>query len=260
MSFKPAGPLALALLLLSNRANADQADRLAAPNPPESPFLFMLDPSLPAPGQTTITVGVGNVTRSAEVRPIGAGPIVPTIGTEIGLLPRLSLLAETAFEPSPADPGSPVSVAVGLHVLVTDPTSRAFRIALQLGYGRDLLGASTTRLAATFAWRREILEIAAALVATHTFRDAADALDLGATLAANLRLPAGFRVGVELVTADLEELTDPGDEGGAAAFAGPTVGWQRGQRFELVAGPAFGVGPGTQGTIALARVAATVRF
>lgn len=147
-----------------------------------------------------------------------------------------------------------------LHVLLTDPASRAFRVALQLGYGRDFFNASTTQLAATVAWRHEILEIAAALVATHTFRDAADALDVGATLAANVRLPAGFRVGVELVTADLEELTDPGDEGGAAAFAGPTVGWRRGQGFEVVAGPAFGVGPGTQGAIALARVAATVRF
>jgi hypothetical protein len=71
-----------------------------------------------------------------------------------------------------------------------------------------------------------------------------------ATLGATYALPYGFRVGVEGVAADLEELFQAGAENGTSAFAGPTAGWEWG-RVQLVAGPAWGVTPANPTTDSL---------
>ena len=219
-------------------------------NPFASPFLYMRDPSIPAPGQVAVTLGVGNVTRSGEERPAGAGPIVPTLGAEIGIVGRLSLFTDVGLESAPGVEASPLTADAGLHLIVSDPDARDLRLAVEASIGREL-GASVTRVAATVAWRRDLVLVAASLVLSHSFQPGADALDLGGTFAATLALPHGFRVGGELVVSDLEELVDPEDEGGASAFAGPTLGWARGTAFEIVGGPAFGLGPGTAGLLAL---------
>jgi hypothetical protein len=93
---------------------------------------------------------------------------------------------------------------------------------------------------------------------SHTFQSDADAVDVFATAGASVRLPVGFRVGVEGVFSDLEELANPEAEGGASAFAGPTVGWEWNHRFQIVAGPAYGAGPNYTGL--LGRVAASAQF
>ena len=75
-------------------------------------------------------------------------------------------------------------------------------------------------------------------MASHTFQAGSDAADLQATLGANYALPLGFRIGVEGVVDDLEELTNPGAEGGTSGFVGPTAGWEW-DRLQLVAGLGF---------------------
>ena len=234
----------------------------ASPNPPERPFLFTVDPSLPVAGDVLLTAGMGNVTRTGEERPIGAGQLVPTLGAELGLFSRLAIFAEAgvAFASPQASLPSPGTVQAGAHVLFTDPASRSLRVAAQASYGRDFTGASSLRLNATLAWNYELLRVAASVTAAHTFQPEADPVDFGATLGACLRLPAGFRAGAEFVATDAEEVIHPRAEGGAAAFAGPTVGWEWADRFQIVAGPAIGVGPGTRNAAVFGRAAATLRF
>jgi hypothetical protein len=62
------------------------------------------------------------------------------------------------------------------------------------------------------------------------------------------------------VATDLEEMAEPGAEGGPGAFAGPTIGWEWTHFLQLVAGPAFGVGPWSHNASFLGRAAATIHF
>ncbi|HTO42503.1 MAG TPA: hypothetical protein VML56_00340, partial [Burkholderiales bacterium] len=147
----------------------------------------------------------------------------------------------------------------GIHVLLTDPTSRTWRFSLRPSYSYDFNGASTINLTATGAWNRQRFRVAASVTGSHTFRTDADELDVQATLGATYSLPLGFRVGLEGVVADLEESASPGAEGGLSAFAGPTMGWEW-SRFQIVAGPAFGIAPGSTRDSFLFRAAACFRL
>jgi hypothetical protein len=237
-------------------------DEASTPAPAQRPFLFEVDPSLPGRGEVLLSAGLGNVTRSGEQRPIGAGQLVPTLGAEVGLFSHASVYAEggAAFAQEGATLGSPVSLQVGAHVLLTDPASRHFKLALQAAYGRDFSAASSVSLGVTGAYEWSRLRAAATFTASRTLSSDADKIDLGGALGLTVGLPAGFRVGAEAVATDLEEVADPGAEGGPAAFAGPTVGWEWNHFLQLVAGPAFGVGPGTRNASFLGRAAATIRF
>ncbi len=238
----------------SSEASAELSGSEAVPAP-ERPFLFMTDPSLPAPGHVLFSGGLGTATRGGETRLLGQGPLVPTAGAEVGLLPRLSLYAQGDLALA-SQLASPVGAEVGAHVLLTDPADRAFRLALQAGLGRDLSSATLAAADLTFAWERGPLELAASLAASRDFQAGADPVDLSAAAGGSVRLPAGFRVGAEAVAEDLEESAAPMAEGGVTAFAGPTVGWSLGQRFEIVGGPAVGL----TSRLLLGRAAASLAF
>ncbi|HUB09276.1 MAG TPA: hypothetical protein VMB50_19890 [Myxococcales bacterium] len=260
-----AAPVSLAEDAPIPQAAADVAGSAAqnAPNPPEREYLFTVDPSLPAAGHVVVTAGLGNVTRTGEERPVGAGQLVPTLGAEVGLWSRLALYVEggAAFEQvgNPGGLASPVVFEGGAHILLTDPASRVWRVSLRPSYTYDFDGSSTLNLTATGAWNYKAVRVAASVMGSHTFQGDADALDVQATLGATYALPLGFRVGVEGVAADLEEIADAGAEGGTSAFAGPTLGWEWG-RFQIVAGPAFGVTPGAIYDPLLFRAAAALRL
>jgi len=207
------------------------------------PFLFLVDPSLPAPGHFIASAGLGSVTRTGEVRPDGAGALLPTISLEAGVLAWLSLYAEGefAFDSASGAPQNNAGFEAGAHVLLTNPSSRAVRVALQAGIGRDLSSATRVLLNATASWDIQRLRLAASLQGAHDFHGAADNIDVTAVAAASYQLPFNFRVGGELVGQDLEEIGSPQAEGGASAFAGPTLGWELAQRFQVVVGPTFGL-------------------
>jgi hypothetical protein len=244
-------------------AQVQTAEVDTSPNSTERPFLFTVDPSLPAPFHAVLTAGMGNVTKTGEERPVGAGQIVPTLGVEYGLLSRLSLYAEggVAFVQAgnPGQLSSPVIFEGGAHILLTDPSSRTWRVSLRPEYFYDFDGSSTLSLTATGAWYYRKVRVVASFQASHTFQTDADGVDLQATLGALYELPYGFRVGLEGVVSDLEEIVTPAAEGGSSAFAGPTVGWEYG-RFQIVAGPAFGVTPGAIYDSFLVRAAACLRL
>jgi hypothetical protein len=221
-------------------------------------FLFLVDPSLPAPGHVIAAAGLGSVTRSGEARPIGAGPLLPTLSAEVGVLPWLSLYVEgeMALEATPSG-STTAGIEAGAHVRLTAPGSPV-RVALQGSFGRDLSGANKVLLDATVAGDLQALRLALALTVAHDFEEDADAVDVTMVAAASYQLPAHFRLGGELVAQDLEEVANPEAEHGATAFAGPTLSWELVQRLQIVAGPMFGLTTGSPAV--LARAVASVLF
>jgi hypothetical protein len=233
------------------------------PNIPERGFLFAVEPSVPDALHGVVSVGMGNVARTGEERPVGSGPVFPTLGAEVGLRSRLSVYADGGAvviqSGNPGQLASPFILDAGFHVLLTDPASRMWRLSLRPSYSYDVTGASTLNLTATLGWYYENVRIVSSFQGSHTLQPGADAIDLQTTLGASYSLPLGFRVGVEGVVSDLEEIVTPGAEGGSSAFAGPTAGWE-GDRFQVVAGPAFGVTPGALNDAFLFRAALVVRL
>ena len=270
----------LALALVSRPAHADDPSappatipapspdvaidgRPTRPNPPERGFLFAVEPSVPDQGHVVVGMGVGNVSRTGEERPVGAAQGFPTLGAEVGILSRLSVYAEGGAvaiqDGNPGGLASPFVLDTGVHILLTDPSSRMWRLSLRPSASYDVTGAWTSNLSATLGFYYRDLRVLASYMGSHTFQDGSDPVDMQATLGATYALPLGFRVGVEGVVSDLEEVFQAGDEGGASAFAGPTVGWEW-SRVQLVAGPAFGVTPGALTDSFLFRWALAVRL
>jgi hypothetical protein len=237
-------------------------------NPPERGLLFAVEPTVPDPGHVIVGWGMGNVSRTGEERPVGAGTAFPTLGGEVGILPRLSAYAEGGVVVIQSgstfytDQGnvSPFILDTGFHILLTEPDSRMWRLSIRPSYSYDVDGSSTGNLTATLGWYYKDLRVVASYMGSHTFQQGSDPVDMQATLGATYALPYGFRVGVEGVVADLEEIEQAGAEGGTSAFAGPTAGWEWG-RVQLVAGPAFGATPGAfQNDTFLFRAAASLRL
>ena len=232
-------------------------------NAPERGFLFAVEPSVPDPLHAVVSAGMGNVTRTGEERPVGSGPVFPTLGAEVGLRPRLSVYAEGGAvviqSGNPGQLASPFILDAGVHVLLTNPTSRMWRLSLRPSYSYDVTSASTLNLTATLGWYYENIRIVSSFEGSHTFQAGSDPIDLQATLGATYALPLGFRVGLEGVVSDLEEIVTPGAEGGSSAFAGPTAGWEN-DRIQVVAGPAFGITPGAIYDSFLFRAAVVVRL
>lgn len=255
---------ALTLMLPAHEARADDPAEAPAPapapppdvavdgnptrpNPPERGFLFAVEPSVPDQWHAVVGMGVGNVSRTGEERPVGAAQGFPTLGAEVGILSRVSLYAEGGAvviqDGNPGGLASPFILDTGVHILLTNPNSRMWRLSLRPSASYDVTGAWTSNVTATLGWYYQNFRVVGSAMGSHTFQEGADDVDLQATLGATYALPLGFRVGVEGVVSDLEEVFGTGAEGGASAFAGPTAGWEWG-RVQLVAGPAFGVTPG----------------
>jgi hypothetical protein len=243
--------------------DAPLTDGSTRSNPPERGFLFAVEPSVPDPGHAVVSLGMGNVARTGEERPVGSGQVFPTLGGEVGLLSRLSLYAEGGVvviqDGNPGQLSSPFMLDTGAHILLTDPNSRMWRLSVRPSVSYDVTGAWTGNFTGTLAWNYQSFRVATSVMGSHTFQNGSDPVDLQATLGATYALPLGFRVGVEGVVSDLEELMQPGAEGGASAFAGPTAGWAWG-RVQLVAGPAFGITPGALSDPFLFRMALAVRL
>ena len=218
--------------------------------PPERPFVFTTDPSLPEPGHVIVSAGLGNVTKTGEERPAGPGStLIPTAGVEVGAVSRLSFYLDTGFVFwAGAANTSPVTLDTGVRILLTSPTSEHFHLILQPSYGLDYNGNSTALINATFAYNYGILRTIVSATASHTFQSDADPIDVEATVGAVVKVAlspsaGNLLFGVEGVVTDLEEIASAEDEGGSSAYAGPTVGWEWNHRFQIAFGPAYGGGP-----------------
>jgi hypothetical protein len=187
---------------------------------------------------------------------------MPTLGAEIGVVPRLSFYVDTSvvFWGQPLKGNSPVSVEAGPRILLTDPRSRELLLTIEPAYGLNFTGNSTLLINVAFAWQTGILRLAASAIISHTFQSDADPADVQASAGASVSLPFGLLAGLEGVVTDLEEVGSPEAEGGASAFVGPTIGWGFGweHRLQIVAGPAYGFGPNYSGF--LGRASASAQF
>jgi hypothetical protein len=241
-------------------ADAEVSRAGAVDNGLNRPDLFMTDPSLPAPLHVIAGVGLGSLTHTGEERPVGAGPLLPTFNAEVGLLSRLSLYAqgELAYNQPGQAADTNFGIAVGAHVLLTDPRARDFRVALQAAAGSDFSGQFNMQLNVAAAWEIQRLRLAGSVTGLRYFSAVSDGLDVNGTLSASYQLPMDFRLGVESIAQDMEELFQAAAEGGTTVYVGPTLGWELAHRFEIVAGPMFGVTAGASQV--LARGAASVLF
>jgi hypothetical protein len=200
----------------------------ARANVPERGFLFAVEPSVPDPLHAVISAGMGNVTRTGEERPVGSGPVFPTLVAEVGLLPRLSVYAEGGAvviqSGNPGQLASPFILDAGVHVLLTDPTSRMWQLSLRPSYSYDVTGASTLNLTATLGWYYENIRIVSSFEGSHTFQADADAIDLQATFGATYVATAGLPCGTRRRSVGSRRDRHPGRGGRIICFCGAD-GW-----------------------------------
>jgi hypothetical protein len=253
--------------------------------PIDRAWLYVDDAKVPRPGRVIGATSVSYTNQGSNPDPTSApyrafafntaqpGALV-SIGGEVGLLPRLSLMAlgqvQLGGEAASASPGA----VAGLRVDLSPSSWRQVHLLASAGYLRETWSAprrddDTGELTggqpngddgawAELAVAADIQRVRLGLTAhgEHVFADGRDAVDVMVKAGASYRLADWFRAGVEWVGQDLEETFTDAAEGGARHFIGPTAALQLMQdRLTLVAGPSIGLSdtsPKLLGRIALA--------
>ena len=201
------------------------------------------------------------------------------IGAEVGLLPRLAVMAVGQLGMGGVDgvPSPSAGGLVGVRVQVLPDAWRSTHLVLGAGYLREAWsgpvfdddsgkwlpgsprGDNGAWIQVAFVGDVQRLRLGATLHGEHIFWAGRDPLDVMVDLGATYRVAGDLRLGAEYVGQDLEEALSPGAEGGARHFIGPTVSWQGlDQRLSLVAGPSVGLSPLSPSFVA--RVAASYAF
>jgi hypothetical protein len=184
------------------------------------------------------------------------------LGGEIGVLPRLSVIAvgQVALGTSPLEPNASIGAQAGVRVRLSPETWKNLHIMASGGYLREAWqgpaydddtntwhpgspnGANGAWLQAAIAGDIGRFRLAGSVLGEHVFADYRDPLDIMVQAGANVRVVGPFRAGVEYVGQDLEEIGTPGAEGGARHLVGPVASLQLlDQRLSLVTGPAIGL-------------------
>ncbi len=246
---------------------ADQAARAI-----DRAWLYLDDARVAAPGQVIATtsasftqVGVNPDPTSAPYRAFAFNTAQPgalvSVGGEVGLLPRLSLMAigQAQLGGEGAAAVSPGAIA-GLRVELSPSTWRDVHVLASGGYLRETWAAPTRdadtgalsggepnggdgawgELAVSADLRR--LRLGLTAHGEHVFAAGRDAVDAMVKAGASVRVVDWLRAGVEWVGQDLEEAFVDQAEGGARHFVGPTLAAQLLQeRLTIVAGPSVGL-------------------
>ena len=182
-------------------------------------------------------------------------------GGEVGLLPRISVLAlgQMGVGGVEGAPSPSAGAIAGVRVLLS-PLVSGFHVTLSAGYLREAWsgpfydadagkwwpgsphGDNGAWAQAAFSTDVQRLRLATTLHAEHIFADGRDGVDVLAELGASYRVVSDVRLGVEYVGQDLEESFDAGAEGGARHFIGPVASWQLlERRLSIVGGPSIGL-------------------
>lgn len=184
------------------------------------------------------------------------------VGGEVGLLPRLSVVAmgQMGFGGPDTVPTPSAGAIAGLRLQLLPPEWQHTHLVVSGGYlreawsgpvfdddgGKWLPGAphgdNGAWVQAAFSGDIQRLRLATTIHGEHVFWNGRDPLDVMVSLGASYRVAGAFRVGAEYVGQDLEELASAGAESGARHFIGPTASLQLLQdRLTVVAGPAIGL-------------------
>ena len=184
------------------------------------------------------------------------------IGGELGLLPRVSLMAIAQIGLGGPDsvPTPAVGGMAGVRVQLLPSSFEHLHLVVSGGYLREAWqgpiydddnntwkpgnpnGDNGAWLQGAIAGDIGHLRLAGTLHAEHIFAEGRDPLDVMVQAGASYEILWHFRAGVEYVGQDLEESFSPGAEGGARHFAGPIASLQLLEdRLSIVAGPSFGL-------------------
>lgn len=200
----------------------------------EQPFAFVVDPSTPCKGVVAVGYTIGMSSGISADRPI------PVVLQNQGVANNFSLGygVTSWFEPT-------LNVNVNSNLSSNATTADAI-----LGLKFQLTNPdSPWRASVRGAWVRGLgsfgagpLLVEANLYVEHVFETGRDALDYIGMLGASYRVLPFMRVGAEYVGQDLEEVFEPGAEGGARMGMGPDVALDldRG-RFQIVVAALFGL-------------------
>jgi hypothetical protein len=182
-------------------------------------------------------------------------------GGEVGLLPRLSVMAVGQVGVGGLDnAGMTAGLVAGLRLQVLSSDRQNVHLVLSGGYLREAWqgpiydaesrewsagspnGDNAAWLQAGFSVDVQRLRLATTLHGEHVFSDGRDPFDLMVQAGASYRLVGDFRAGVEYVGQDVEETFTSGAEGGSRHFVGPIASLQLlHDRLTVVAGPSVGL-------------------
>jgi hypothetical protein len=184
------------------------------------------------------------------------------VGGEVGLVPRLSVMAmgQVGLGGSDNAPSPSAGVITGLRFQILPSVWQNTHLVLSAGYLREAWqgpvfdgdtrtwhggspnGDSGGWIQAAFSGDIQRLRLATTLHGEHVFAAGRDGLDLMVEGGASYRIAGDFRAGLEYVGQDLEESFASGPEGGARHFLGPIASLQLlSDRLTMVAGPALGL-------------------
>ncbi|MDP9151666.1 MAG: hypothetical protein M3O36_17225 [Myxococcota bacterium] len=187
-----------------------------------------------------------------------------SLGGEVGLLPRLSVMAlgQLGIGGSESRAGTKAGAIVGIRFQLSPDSWRTLHLVASGGYLREAW-AQTSPSGDDGVWAETALaaELRALRfgVTAHgerVFANGRDKVDVMVKAGASYRVVGGFRLGAEWVGQDLEETFADQAEGGARQFVGPTASLQLlSDRLTVVGGPSLGLSdhsPKVLGRIALA--------
>ncbi len=182
------------------------------------------------------------------------------IGGEIGLFSHVALMTVVDIGAGGTGPSPSAGLVAGVRVQAFPSRWRDSHMVISAGYLREAwqgpvfdddtgkwspgkpYGDSGAWAQVAFSQDISRVRLAATVHVEHVFADGRDPLDLMIQAGASCRIVGGFRLGVEYVGQDLEEVGTPGAEGGPRQFMGPTASLQLlHERLSLVAGPSFGM-------------------
>jgi hypothetical protein len=243
-------------------------------------WLYVDDARIPAPlkviGTFTVSyTNVGSPTRiggQVEYNSFALNTAQPGamfgVGGEIGLFSHVSIMTIVDISAGGEGPSPSAGLVAGVRVQAFPSRWRDSHLVISAGYLREAwqgpeynddnpactptspgcwspgkpYGDSGAWIQASFSQDLNRVRLAATVHGEHVFATGRDPLDIMVQAGASVRIVGGFRLGAEYVGQDLEESIDPGSEGGARHFAGPTASLQiLKERLSLVAGPSFGL-------------------
>jgi hypothetical protein len=208
------------------------------------PWLYLDDPSLPAPMRVVALVRGTYTNDPSPTRPFGAnvsrpGGIVEA-GAEVGLLPKLSLAASGFGGGDQLGFGA----LAGLRYEPFGDAWKSTHMVFSGGYLRELNGGNGAWMRFAIAQDIQRLRLGATAHGEHVFQDGRDAVDLLVMAGVSYRVLGPMRLGVEYVGQDVEGALSPDNEEGVRHFLGPQVALELlDRRLSVAGGPALGLGP-----------------